>query len=332
MTKIYYTIAVFLFGAILFNSCKQEQPIKPVVEKKATIHVPDFNADSAYQYVKNQTDFGPRIPGSPAHEACANYFVAYFNQLGFKVYNQEFKARAFDGKILNGRNIVAAINPENQNRILLCSHWDSRPFADQDKDPKNHYTPIDGANDGASGVGVLMEVARQLQFQNPTIGIDIVLFDLEDYGQHAEIKSNAASEETWGLGSQYWSKNPHLPGYDARYGILLDMIGAKGAVFYREYFSNLYAPSIINKVWKAAANIGYSDYFKNEEGGTVLDDHVFVNRFATIPTIDIIHYDTELGGIFFPHWHTVEDNLDKIDPFSLKIVGQTLLEVIYKEQ
>ena len=326
---------LILLGIISLISCKQETD-KMVSKEHATkvekLIIPEFNADSAYTYIKQQVAFGPRIAGSEAHELCEKYFVDFFKRQHIEFMVQEFKSRSFDGKILNGKNIIASINPQDQRRIMLSAHWDSRPFADQDDNDANHYTPIDGANDGASGVGVLMEVARLLSKNNPTIGVDIVLFDLEDYGQHASGSYKANSENTWCLGSQYWSKNPHKPGYDARYGILLDMVGAQGAVFYKEYYSRIYAPGVLSKVWKAAEHIGYGNYFKDMDGGAVLDDHVFINKNAYIPTIDIIHYDQQSGSGFFPYWHTVEDKLDKIDPFSLEVVGKTLMQVIYNEK
>jgi Zn-dependent M28 family amino/carboxypeptidase len=322
------------FGALLLTACQPEQPAvksQPKVDE-VQITVPDFNADSAFEYVRKQTEFGPRIPGSAAHAACANYFVDFFKSIKVDVQVQEFKARTFDNKIYDGKNIIASINPKDPRRVLLCAHWDSRPFADHDADSKNHYTPIDGANDGASGVGVLMEIARQMSISSPTIGIDIVLFDLEDYGQHAEAPQVAGSENTWCLGSQYWAKNPHIAGYTARYGVLLDMVGAENAVFGKEYYSKNFAPGVLDKVWRTAKEAGYGAYFKDQDGGVVLDDHVFINKYAYIPTIDIIHYNGETGSGFFPHWHTLEDNIDKIDPLTLKAVGQTVLRLTYYEK
>ncbi len=332
-----FKISILIAVVVLLTACNQtEKPIGKSVKKVKAIEkpiiVPDFNQDSAYKYVQQQVDFGPRVPNTKAHSECAEYFVSYFNKLGLKVYQQKFKSRAFNGKILNGINIIASIKPNERRRVLLCSHWDSRPFADHDPDIKNHNTPIDGANDGASGVGILMEIARQMSISNPTIGVDILLLDLEDYGQHADEKPSANSELTWGLGSQYWSKNPHIASYDARFGILLDMVGAKNVVFYKEYYSNSFAPGILDKVWAAAANIGYADIFKNEQKGAVIDDHIFINKDAYIPTIDIIHYDESTKSKFYPYWHTIKDNMEQIDPHSLKIVGQTLLEVVYKEK
>ncbi len=322
-------VLVFTFA---FAACNNPEPQSPKpTPTPVLVKVPDFNADSAFSFVKAQTDFGPRVPGTQAHSACATYFNQYFLRLGFEVNMQPFKARNYKGKILDGVNVIASFNPTQQKRILLCSHWDSRPFADHDPDVKNYYKPIDGANDGASGVGVLMEVARQLQMQSPSVGIDIVLFDLEDYGQHDKEASMPQSEMSWALGSQYWGANPHLPGYRAQYGILLDMVGAKDAKFAHEYYSMQFAPAIVAKVWKAAQNAGYSNYFVDEEGGGVLDDHVFVNRLAHIPTIDIIQFDKTTQSKFYTHWHTVEDNIQNIDPQTLKAVGQTVLEVIYRE-
>ncbi len=325
---------VVLLTLILLVGCgEQAQKTQKVHSKKEVkkVIVPEFNSDSAYLYVEQQVAFGPRVPGSKANEQCADFFVDFFTKLNIKVYDQEFKARTFDGKILDGRNIIAAINPDAQKRILLSAHWDSRPFADHDADESKHYTPIDGANDGASGVGVLMEIARQMSISKPNIGVDIILFDLEDYGEHASLSRTSNGETSWCLGSQYWAKNPHIVGYDAQYGILLDMIGAEGAKFGHEYFSNQYAPGVISKVWRKAASIGYGDVFVNADGGAVTDDHVFINRFAYIPTIDIIHHSATSESGFFPHWHTMDDNMDKISKYSLKAVGETLMHVAYSE-
>jgi Zn-dependent M28 family amino/carboxypeptidase len=336
ISQMKYRLSLLLISIVWFTSaCQQDKPSgeqKLSKQEKPQQQVPVFEADSAYLYVQEQLQFGPRVPGSKAQLACADYFMNYFGDLNLKVQKQSFKARTFDNQVLTGYNIIASYKPDRQKRILLCAHWDSRPFADHDPDPSKHRQAIDGANDGASGVGVLMEVARQLSMHDAAVGIDIVLFDLEDYGQHADEKPMVGSENTWGLGSQYWAKNLHQPGYQAQYGILLDMVGAKGAVFAKEFYSRSYASNIVDKVWKVAAEIGYANYFVDQEGGYVLDDHVFINKFASIPTIDIIHYDQGSGSGFFPHWHTVEDNLDKIDPQSLKAVGQTLLELIYREK
>ena len=319
--------------ATFIVSCGNDAPLPPKPKKaevKKAVIVPEFNQDSAYRYVQEQVAFGPRIPGSKAHAACAAYFVKKFESFGATVIEQKFKSRAFDGTILSGVNIVASYNPNAQKRVLLCAHWDSRPFADNDPDPKNYNTPIDGANDGASGAGILLELARQLQIQKIDIGIDLLLLDLEDYGQPHDSEL-PQMQDSWALGAQYWSKTPHTPGYRARYGILLDMVGAKDIVFTKEYYSMGYASGVVEKVWQHAAKLGYDNVFKNIEDGAVMDDHIYINRDAKIPTIDIIHHDYSTKSSFFPYWHTVKDNMDAIDPSSLNIVGRVLLDVIYHE-
>jgi Zn-dependent M28 family amino/carboxypeptidase len=302
------------------QSAQAEKKIQPIT----------FNADSAYEFVASQVAFGPRVPGTPAHAACAAWLTAKLNQYGAQVTEQNFKARTYDNVIRNGINIIASYNPDLKKRILLMSHWDSRPFADHDPDESLQNTPIDGANDGASGVGVLLELARQFQLKNPNIGVDIVLFDLEDWGPPTEL--NMSNEEYWGLGAQYWSKNPHIFGYQAAYGILLDMVGAKGAFFSKEYFSMQYAGFVVDKVWKVAAKLGYGNQFVNIKVGGVTDDHIPVNKYINIPTIDIIHLDTaSKNGTFYDYWHTVSDDLSQIDKTSLGMVGEVVGAVVYNE-
>ena len=296
--------------------------------EKRVVNVPEFNADSAFYFVKAQVDFGPRTMNSAAHDACGDYLAAKLEQFGAKVYNQRADLSSYEGKMLKARNIIGAFNPEAKKRVALFSHWDSRPWADNDPDASNHYTPILGANDGASGVGVLLEVARQLQLQQPTIGIDIIFLDAEDVGNHRDSGMN--DEKSWCLGSQYWARTPHIPGYSARYGILLDMVGGANAQFQYEYYSNRYARDVNKKVWKAADAIGYGNYFVATVGGGATDDHLFINEIARIPTIDII--PTSQKFTFFEHWHTVKDNMDVITVPTLKAVGQTLLQVIYYEK
>lgn len=305
------------------NSDREEQKAKSIV------NVPQFDADSAYQYVKSQVDFGPRVPNTAAHKACGEYLANKLEQFGAKVYNQQVDLIAYDGTLLKARNIIGAYKPETKKRILLLSHWDSRPWADADPDEKKRHTPILGANDGASGVGVLLEIARQIQQQQPELGIDILFVDAEDYGPHQSYKGNH-KEEYWALGTQYWAKNPHIQGYNARFGILFDMVGAKDATFFYENYSEKFAPSINRKVWNAANSLGYGRYFVKQEGTTVTDDHLFVNQYARIPTIDIIQYSEETG--FYENWHTTKDDMDGIDRNTLKAVGQTVMDVIYKEK
>ena len=298
---------------------------------------PSFNADSAYAFTKAQCDFGPRDMNSRGHDLCGEWIVSKFKEYGCKVTTQTATLAGYDGTKLRSRNIMASINPEATTRILLCAHWDSRPWADNDPDSANWRKPILAANDAASGVAVMLELARIIRKSkdekafNKQLGIDFVCFDAEDWGtpQWADVADNA---DSWALGAQYWSKN--LPqGYEARYGILLDMVGGVGAKFYREGMSMQYAPEIVKKVWRAAREVGFGSYFPKEDGGMITDDHVPVNQFAKIPTIDIIPYYADCQqSSFGPTWHTLADNMENIDKNTLKAVGQTLVQVIYKEK
>lgn len=296
------------------------------------IIVPEFNADSAYHYINKQAEFGPRVPNTKAHKDCGDYLAGQLEKFGAKVFNQYADLTAYDGTILKSRNIIGEYNSESKIRILLFSHWDSRPYADNDTNKNHHHTPILGVNDGASGVGVLMEIARHLQKKTPEVGIDIIFFDSEDYGTPQFYKGED-KEDTWCLGSQYWGKNTHVDGYNARFGILLDMVGAKGSTFYYEGYSKNTANSYMKKIWQTAHQLGYSKYFIKEDGGTVVDDHVYVNKLTGIPCVDIINYEPyNIHSSFGSTWHTLKDNMDIIDKNTLKAVGQTVIQVIYNEK
>jgi Zn-dependent M28 family amino/carboxypeptidase len=329
--KKFVLISAAAFVAATFHSCGPDDPVKdpgntPAVTntppKKTSVPTPTFNADSAYAFIKAQVDFGPRVPGTTAHAKCADYLVGKLKSYGFNVQVQNGTIRTYDKKQFMLKNIIAVSNPDAQSRIMLCSHWDTRPVSESD--PKNPDKPNDGANDGASGVGVAMEIARQIQAAKPAVGIDIIYFDLEDYG-------TSGDDDSWCLGSQYWSQHLHTPNYSANFGVLMDMVGGPGALFPKEYISMQYASDVVNKVWDAAARLGYSNYFIPQEKQFVgSDDHVPVNK-AGIKCIDIIEYNQATGG-FADYHHTHKDNMQLIDRSTLKAVGQTLLEVIYNEQ
>jgi Zn-dependent M28 family amino/carboxypeptidase len=307
---------------------KQETEKKTV---KKEVVVPVFNADSALAYVKAQCDFGPRTPGTKAHTECASWLEYTLNRFTPHVQVQDFKARVYNGDVYQGRNIVASFKPESRSRVMLCAHWDSRPYADHDPDPSKHFQPIEGANDGASGVGVILEIARMLSKQPADIGVDIVFFDLEDFGPPQDDQKEGKNEH-WGLGSQYWSHNPHVPNYRARFAILLDMVGAPDALFRQEGFSMYFAPDKVKKVWDIAHSLGYQQYFLNEMGGYINDDHYFINDIRNLPAIDIIHLDpNSSNGSFFEYWHTTGDTFDKIDKDMLGVVGRVVAAVVYYE-
>ena len=333
-------VAVLAIGGLHYykNADSKVQNIEETEEVAKVNPVgPSFNADSAYAFTKAQCDFGPRDMNSRGHDLCGEWIISKFKEYGCKVTTQTATLAGYDGTKLRSRNIMASINPEATTRILLCAHWDSRPWADNDPDSANWRKPILAANDAASGVAVMLELARIIgkskdeKAFNKQLGIDFVCFDAEDWGtpQWADVADNA---DSWALGAQYWSKN--LPqGYEARYGILLDMVGGVGAKFYREGMSMQYAPEIVKKVWRAAREVGFGSYFPKEDGGMITDDHVPVNQFAKIPTIDIIPYYADCQqSSFGPTWHTLADNMENIDKNTLKAVGQTLVQVIYKEK
>jgi glutaminyl-peptide cyclotransferase len=307
----------------------QEKKSASTAEKKIRT-VPAFSADSAYHFVEQQVAFGPRVPNTRSHRETGDYLIRKLKDFGASVRAQEFQATSFDGHPLNLRNIIASFNPDVQKRILLASHWDTRPFADKDSNQEDLV--FDGANDGASGVGVLLEIARQLGKMPPAAGIDLILFDGEDWGE----KSNSAAtplpeglESWWCLGSQYWAK--HKGSYSAYYGILLDMVGAKGSRFYREGVSLNDAPKIVEKVWNTAEQLGYSSYFVKQNEGAIEDDHVYVNEVAKIPMIDIVHYQPGVG-YFGDYHHSRKDNLSIISRETLGVVGNVLLHLVYQEE
>ncbi len=289
-------------------------------EEVRTRSVPAFNADSAYTYVKRQTDFGPRVPNTAPHDATAAWLSSELKRHGAEVTEQKADLRAFDGTILKSTNIMGSFNPGMDNRLLLLAHYDTRPWADEDPDDSNHKKAIDGANDGASGVGVLLEAARIFGQQNPETGIDILFVDSEDYGTEGD-------DTSWALGARYFAENPIKPGYRPAEAILLDMVGGKGAVFPAEYFSRQAAPGLDDAFRAAAARAGHGDMFPRNYGGAVTDDHVELIKQG-IPAIDIIDYRVNEG--FCPTWHTMADNIDNIDKESLRAVGETLLHFIYR--
>jgi len=330
--KKYISLSLFLILLVSLG-CKKKQETKntenqPEISK---VSIPSFNEDSAFAFVEKQLNFGPRVPETKAHKDCKIWLVSKLKSFGAQVQVQEFKAKTFDGVIRKGYNIIGSLYPEKTSRIMLSAHWDSRPFADHDPDPVKRKQPVPAANDGASGVGVLLEVARILQQQEPPIGIDIFFWDLEDYGPPDDLQRNT-SENAWGLGSQYWSQHFHIPGYNARYGVLLDMVGSANATFYYEGFSRQFAPSIQRKIWDIAHSLGFQNYFIKEEANPILDDHYFINTLANIPTVDIIHQDKTSKTGFYPYWHTTGDDLSKISKPTLKAVGQTLLQLIFSEK
>lgn len=326
-------IAVLAIGLLALGSCKNQKTASES-DQTDTIAVTRvrFNADSAFASIEAQCAFGPRVPNSTAHQKCGDYIVGRFKSLGLQVTEQKVDLKAWDGNILHSRNIIASYLPEATDRIVIATHWESRPWADADPDSSKHHEPVMAANDGASGVAVMIEVARQLAQLKPSIGIDFVCFDSEDYGAPYWAQDRAPQDGSdWCLGSQYWAHHPHKDSYKARYGILLDMVGGQDARFCYEGVSMRYARDVMVRTWDAAQRVGAGNLFLQQEGGWAQDDHVPMNEIAGIPTIDIIPF-VEGEHTFGVTWHTVNDTPAHISKETLKGVGQTLLQLISEEK
>jgi glutaminyl-peptide cyclotransferase len=328
-------VIVIILGVVFLASCsvKKGKTLENDAPERV-VNVPKASGDSAYFFVKKQVDFGPRVPNTKSHRQAGDYLVETLKKYGAQVSVQEFEALSYDNQKLQLRNIIASFFPEKQKRILLVAHWDTRPFADHDKEKPN--APFDGANDGGSGVGVLLEIARVLKNNPaPAVGIDIILFDGEDWGESDGVQSASqlptGYKEWWCLGSQYWAMHKHKPNYSAYYGIDLDMVGSDGAKFFREGTSLEYAPMIVDKIWKRAAKLGYSNVFVQTNVPGITDDHLFVNQMAKIPMADIVHYDQNVG-FFGDYHHTTKDNMTIISAETLRIVSDVVLSVIYYEE
>ena len=325
--RIHFRLGLF-FAAVLLSSCNNSHNSSSTSQEKASsaanTNIPDFKGDSAYSYVEKQVAFGPRIPNTDAHEKCAEWLAAKLRSFTPNVQVQETVVTGYDGSKLKCKNIIATFFPENKNRIAIFSHWDTRPWADEDTAKKYHSKTFDGANDGPSGVGVILEMARLLKDTKPGIGVTLVMLDVEDYGVSGD-------ENSYCLGTQYWANHFDKSAGIPQYGILLDMVGAPKSRFMFEAVSVRFARPVLEKVWKEASILGYNNYFIPSETGGITDDHVFINNITQIPTIDIIDYDAMRTGGFGYYWHTHFDDMKVVDRSVLKAVGQTLVNVIFKE-
>jgi glutaminyl-peptide cyclotransferase len=326
---------VFIASITVFYACrnteKNTDTAATTTETTAVqIPAPIFLADSAFHFIEKQVAFGPRVPGTVASANCGKYLIKKFKSYGLEITEQKFIAVLYNGKTVPSKNIIASYNPKAAKRIVLAAHYDSRPFAD--KDQTNKTKAIDGANDGASGVGVLLEMARIISKDSLALGVDFVIFDTEDWGSPQDYTGEVKHQYGgYCLGSEYWSKNLHKAGYSAYYGILLDMVGAPNALFRKDQLSTQVAPSVAANIWDVAATLGFSNYFSAEEGGGITDDHVPVNVNAKIPMVDIID-NRPTNNLFFEHHHTSKDDIKAIDKNTLKAVGQTLIQVLFNEE
>lgn len=315
-----YKIILILTVVFVLGSCGSKKVSADTNVPGDEVVEVSFNADSAYSYVAKQVAFGPRVPNTEAHRLCGEWLSGELRKRGMKVIEQRADLKAFDGTNLKALNIFGQFNPDKDDRVLLLAHWDCRPWADQDADAAKRKLPVDGANDGASGVGVILEIARQLSIRNPDKGIDVLFVDAEDWGTEGD-------EQSWAMGARYFMEHLPVENYMPREAILLDMVGGKDAVFCREYFSEQAAPRLAQSLWGIAESLGHGSMFLNRFGGAVTDDHVQLISHG-IPTVDIIEYHPEDEIGFDPNWHTSNDNMDGIDPATLQAVGETVLTYI----
>lgn len=325
-----FLCALLLLG---LSSCRNGQTATTSNETTAEqtdtvkVNVPLFNQDSAFAYVEHQCSFGPRVPNTKAHEACLAYLKSEMERFGAKVTLQKCDLKAFDGTFLKSTNIISSYFPERNKRVALFGHWDCRPFSDADKSGRMN-APVMGANDAASDVAVLMEVARNLQTNDPGVGVDIIFFDSEDYGApHNQEKDD--DDDTWCLGTQYWGKNTGYTEANKPFvGVLLDMVGAPGAQFAIDAVSRYYAPGPSADFWNLANSMGFGSSFVQGGEAQIVDDHYYVNKIAGIPTFDVIDYRMNEG---FPEmWHTQHDDVAHINKNTMGMVGRVLMHYLYE--
>lgn len=328
--KLRNGILFVLFAWVSSVSCNEKGRTEANKADLKLIDAPAFEGDSAMANIEQQLLFGPRVPGTAAHKACADWLVERLKKYGAIVSEQTGIMPYLGDEEMSIKNIIASFQIENKNRVLLCAHYDTRYMADRDSLDTN--TPISGANDGASGVAVLLELARLISLKSPEIGIDIVLFDAEDQGRPEFPVDTINPEHYFCLGSRYWAKNPHVPNYSARYGVLLDMVGGKNALFTLEYSSMQAAPGPMTKMWDIAALAGFGERFSQRKTRPIINDHTYINEQGRIPTFVVIEFDPGTATNFNLNWHTQGDNVDNVSAATLKAVGQTLTHLVYNER
>ncbi len=306
---------------LLLVSCENRRPqTSPQPTPKSqtiSVSVPTFDREQAFRYLLSQTDFGPRNAGSKGHQDCLKFLKEEMNKYADVVTLQEFSHTLSSGERFQLTNVISSFNLKATDRILLTAHWDTRPWADEDRNPANRNKPILGANDGASGIAVLLEIARQVKRQPPSIGVDMIFFDGEDLGKHGDA-------EHYSTGSKYFARNKP-EGFNPRFGINIDMIGDKELEITREPNSMEYAPDVVNLIFSTARLLNVYQ-FVDREGRQTYDDHIPLNE-AKIRTADLIDFDYPDSSNRY--WHTLEDTPDKCSASSLEAVGVVLLNIVY---
>jgi hypothetical protein len=285
-----------------------------------------FVGDSALSYARQQVAFGPRVPGTPQAQRAGDWIVQMMKARADTVIEQRWTHTTADGKQLSMRNVLARFKPDLPQRILYLTHWDTRPTADLDPFLGNRGDPIPGANDGASGVGLLIALGDALAQTPPNVGVDLLFVDGEDYGKNFEAPYTDVL-----IGSQYFAE--HLPSADYRpiFGVLWDMIGDAELNILQEGNSLRQAPEVVSRVWQKAAELGYEEYFIPRQGHDVTDDHVpLLNKgLRVIDVIDLDYGPLGPDGVASPNYHhTMQDTIDKISAKSLQIVGDVALSLL----
>jgi glutaminyl-peptide cyclotransferase len=275
----------------------------------------EFDGQAAFGYIQTQVGFGPRIPGSEAHRRMGDWLDSLLGQRADTVVVQNWKHVTMRGDTLPLRNFIARFNPSAEKRLLLLAHWDSRPVADspRSQDPTR---PVPGANDGGSGVALLLGVADVLKRSPPAIGVDLLFVDGEDYGDFTKAPSDVL------IGSRYYGAH-QLPGPKPLYAVLFDLVADKDLQLYQEGNSLVGAPEVVELVWSTAKDLGYGGYFVSSPRHTLIDDHLELQK-AGIRAVDVVDFD-------YPSWHTVDDTIDKVSPASLQVVGDVALALVRRE-
>jgi Zn-dependent M28 family amino/carboxypeptidase len=274
---------------------------------------PRFDAEASMRYIQAQLEFGPRIPGTPSHRQAGDWIEAQMRARADTVIVQEWTHVTKDGDSLPMKNVFARFNPGAAQRILYLAHWDTRPVSDAASDRAERALPVPGANDGASGVALLMGVADALRQQPATIGVDLLFVDGEDFG---DFSSNTDVL----IGSKHFAQNLPSPDYRPLFGVLWDMIGDANLRIYQEGYSMERAPEIVSRVWQTAADLGYHETFVPTGGMSVTDDHIPLLD-AGLRVINVIDID-------YPAHHTPRDTFDKVSRESMQIVGNVAMELI----
>lgn len=272
----------------------------------------EFNGPTAFGYLERQMSFGPRIPNKPGHRQTGDWLLAELRARADTVIVQEIRHVTRRGDTLHLRNFLARFRPQATERVLFLAHWDTRPMADRSDNLGQQRLPVPGANDGASGVAVLLGVADALKARAPASGVDLLFADGEDYGDFADTNDVL-------IGSRWFAA--HQPaGYQPLFAVLFDMVGDKDLQIYQEGNSVAFAPEVVQRVWRVAAERGHERQFVPSVRHTLTDDHVSLQKVG-LHAIDVVDFD-------YPYWHTTEDTLDKVSAASLQIVGDVAVALV----